>query len=142
MRMDQTNSPSSGCVAFNLRRASRIVTRRYEDALRPLNLTSFQFTTLAALSDYPAIPLSAMADAFGMSNSTLTRNLKHMEVKDLIKIEVKAEDARVKLVSISAKGRRLMKKALPLWHQAQDQTLKDLSGPQWMTLKQAIRDLA
>jgi len=140
--MSNSSSLNNGCVAFNLRRASRIVTRRYEDALRPLNLTSVQFTTLVALSDYPAIPLSAMAEAFGMSNSTLTRNLKHMEVKDLIQIVIKAEDARVKLVSITTKGRRLLKKALPLWQQAQNQTLKDLSGPQWATLKQAIRDLA
>jgi len=140
--MSNSSSLNNGCVAFNLRRASRIVTRRYEDALRPLNLTSVQFTTLVALSDYPAIPLSAMAEAFGMSNSTLTRNLKHMEVKDLIQIVIKVEDARVKLVSITTKGRRLLKKALPLWQQAQNQTLKDLSGPQWATLKQAIRDLA
>ncbi len=140
--MRKTHSLNDGCVAFALRRASRVVTRRYEDALRPLNLTSVQFTTLAALVDYPAIPLSAMADAFGMSNSTLTRNLKHMEVKDLIKIEVKSEDARVKLVSIKAKGRHLLQKALPLWQKAQDETLKDLSSPQWMSLKQAIRDLA
>lgn len=140
--MGRTRSINEGCAAFNLRRASRIVTRRYEDALKPLGLTSFQFTALTALSNHPAIPHSAMAEAFGMSNSTITRNLKPMEAKGLVTVTSSTKDARVKLASITPDGRGLLRKALPLWQKAQDETLKDLSAPEWAKLKQAIRNLA
>jgi len=139
--MSKSSSLNDGCVAFNLRRASRIITRRYEESLKPLALTSFQFTTLVALSDYPAIPLSVMAEEFGMSNSTMTRNLKPMLAKNYVILKAHTADARRKLVSITPQGRRMMKKAEPLWQKAQDEALKDLSAPQWAELRQAIQNL-
>ena len=72
---------ANGCVAFNLRRATRIVTRRYEGALRPVGMKAFQFTALAALSEHIKLPQLFFADFFGMDVSTLNRNVRAMEGK-------------------------------------------------------------
>ncbi|MEM7523976.1 MAG: MarR family winged helix-turn-helix transcriptional regulator [Pseudomonadota bacterium] len=140
--MSDTASLTQGCVAFNLRRASRIVTRRYEKALQPLGVKSFQFSTLAALAERENLPQSALAKAFGMDISTINRNLKPLETRGVVEIHTKPEDGRVKLVSITPAGRALLAKAIPLWRQAQEETLKDLSGPEWAELRTAIRNLA
>src|SRR5437868_1305593 len=42
--------PALPCMCASLRRASRALTQRYDDALRPLGLTITQFTILQALS--------------------------------------------------------------------------------------------
>ncbi|MEM9669452.1 MAG: MarR family transcriptional regulator [Pseudomonadota bacterium] len=133
---------ASSCAAFNLRRASRMVTRRFEQALRPVNLSSFQFTALVAISKAGSLPQTRLADAMGMDVSTLTRNLKPLIHRQLVVRNAHKEDGRVKLISITDEGKSVLKTALPLWEKAQAATLKDLSSAEWATLKEAIRALA
>lgn len=140
--MDQNDQYSGGCVAFNLRRASRIVTKRYERALKSLNITSFQFTALATLSTHESIAQTALADTLGMDISTLNRNLRPLLNSGALQEHPKQDDARVKLISITTEGRELFKKAQPLWEQAQKKTLAHMSEAQWNTLKSAIQKLA
>ena len=47
---DRLSIPTLPCMCANLRRASRVLTQLYEDALRPLGLRATQFTVLQALS--------------------------------------------------------------------------------------------
>lgn len=73
-----------------------------------------------------------------MDRTTLTRNLKPLEVQGLIAIRSGA-DRREKLVTLTSRGHVMVSKALPLWEQAQrriieglgqgrfDSMLKDLS---------------
>ncbi|MEM7004687.1 MAG: MarR family transcriptional regulator [Pseudomonadota bacterium] len=139
--MEDLDNAAANCAAFSLRRASRVITRRYEQALRPLQLSSFQFTALVALAKARTLPQTELAKLMGMDVSTLTRNLKPLILRQLVKTVTSAEDRRVNLVSLTKDGKRTLEKALPLWKAAQDETLKDLSEPEWATLKQAIRSL-
>lgn len=140
--MVDSDTVAKGCAAFSLRRASRIVTRRYEQALRPVNLSSFQFTTLFALNQAGSLPQAWLADELGMDLSTLTRNLRPLIKRELIEVYIKARDKRIKYATITPKGRDTFEAALPLWKAAQDATLKDLSPAEWDALKKAIRKLA
>jgi len=140
--MDQNDQYSDGCVAFNLRRASRIVTKRYERALKPLNITSFQFTALATLSNHESLAQTALAETLGMDISTLNRNLRPLLNSKALREQPKQDDARVKLISITTEGRDLFKKAKPLWEQVQNKTLEHMSETQWNSLKSAIQKLA
>lgn len=140
--MDGNDKYSEGCVAFNLRRASRIVTRRYEKALKPLGITSFQFTVMATLSSFDSLSQSALAESLGMDISTLNRNLRPLLTRGALRERSKKEDARVKLISITPNGRKIFKKAQPLWDQIQTETLDHISDTQWDKLKSSIRKLA
>ncbi len=48
--MKNLSSPTLPCMCANLRRAARVLSQRYDEALRPLGLTITQFTILQALS--------------------------------------------------------------------------------------------
>ncbi|MEM6355972.1 MAG: MarR family winged helix-turn-helix transcriptional regulator [Pseudomonadota bacterium] len=139
--MDPLFDPEANCVCLHLRRLSRVVTRRYEEALRPLNLKSFQFSTLVALSSRPAVSQTGLANAFGMDISTLNRNLRPLVTRGAVEIVADEKDARVRLLKITPQGRALYKEALPLWHAAQEDALR-LLGPQgWPDIKQATNKL-
>jgi len=133
--------PATACVALNLRRLSRVITRRYESALKPLSLTSFQFSALVALSRHPAIPQTALADAFGMSVSTVNRNIGPLLARDAVEITPSPKDKRVKLVRLSPTGKQLLKEAMPLWHTAQSEALKKLGEDDWMALKLKLNQI-
>lgn len=121
----------AGCIAFNLRRATRIVTRRYEEALRPLGMKAFQFTALAALTEYDTLPQLAFADLFGMDVSTVNRNTRAMERKGWITYTDDPQDGRKKHVAITKEGRRVFAEAAPLWEKAQAETRALMTGYDW-----------
>lgn len=116
---------------FNLRRATRIVTRRYEDALRPLGMKCFQFTALAALTHRTSMPQLAFAEFFGMDVSTLNRNTRAMERKGWITYTPDPQDGRKKHVTITARGRQTFQEAVPLWRQAQAETTALMADFDW-----------
>jgi len=106
------------CLCFNLRRAARLATRAYDDALAPAELTSPQFSALTVLAKAGPLPTSAFAKAMETERTTSTRNLTLMERDGLIKRKA-GDDKRVRLVAITPKGRRRYEAALPLWRAAQ-----------------------
>ena len=108
----------TACTCANLRKAARVVTQAYDAALQPAGLKATQFTVLAALVNRGDLPMIRLADALVMDRTTLTRNLKPLVRKGLIRIE-QEEDRRVRNVSLTATGRRVFGKACPRWEQAQ-----------------------
>ncbi len=77
----------TACTCANLRKAARAVTQVYDQALRPTGLKATQFTMLATLSNRGDLPLSRLAEALVMDRTTLTRNLKPLVGKGLVRID-------------------------------------------------------
>ncbi|MBL4712869.1 MAG: MarR family transcriptional regulator, partial [Gammaproteobacteria bacterium] len=59
-----------------------------------------------------------LADYMILDRTTLTRNLRPLEKQRLIKTGA-GEDRRTRMISLSKKGLNKLKKAIPLWKQAQ-----------------------
>ncbi len=106
------------CLCFNLRRAARAATRAYDDALAPAALTSVQFSALAVLAKTGPLATSSFSKAMETERTTSTRNLALMEREGLVKRKAGA-DKRVRLIEITARGRRRFETAFPLWRAAQ-----------------------
>jgi len=119
------------CVVFNLRRASRIVTRRYEDALRPLGMKAFQFTALAALAQNQRIPQRVLSELFGMDSSTVTRNIRTLIQKGWASYQADPHDGRKKHVAITPEGREVFEQAVPIWERMQAETKQLMEGFDW-----------
>src|SRR5919199_1509329 len=85
------------CYCFGLRRAARIVTQHYDRHLRPAGLRATQFTILATLAQTGPMPLSRLARRLGLERTTLTRNLRPLEAKGWLTVNVE-EDRRVHMV--------------------------------------------
>ncbi len=58
-----------------------------------------------------------------MDRTTLTRNLKPIQREGLIRIGT-GEDRRERIVHLTAKGRRRLDRAVPLWKKAQSRVVR------------------
>lgn len=112
------NEIGYNCVCFNLRRAARQVTQKFDRILRQAGLKANQFSILMASYDPDGIRLTRLAKILGMERTTLTRNLALLERLGVVSIEP-GDDRRERQIRITEKGADLLEEALPLWQQAQ-----------------------
>jgi len=119
------------CLSLNLKRAARLVSRRYDEALRPLGLTAGQFSIMTVLLDSEAMSITAVAEVLGMDRTTLTRNLRPLRKKNLIDSVEDLEDRRSHRIALTAPGAALLEAAIPLWEKVQKENLKRLGKGAW-----------
>ncbi len=72
------SATSETCIATRVRQLSRIVTRVYDDALRPHKITASQFTLLTQLAQTDGITAAEIGLDLDIEKSTLSRNLKRL----------------------------------------------------------------
>lgn len=105
------------CQCTRLRAASRRITRMYDDVLRPLGIKANQFTMLIGTSLMGPVSTTNLANKLSMDRTTLTRNLLPLEKNGLILLE--SGHGRTRNALLTSKGKKLLKKAKPLWKTAQ-----------------------
>jgi DNA-binding MarR family transcriptional regulator len=116
------------CLCFAAQRAARALARRFDEALRPVGLTSGQFSLLMALNQPEPPTVGAIAALLGMDRTTLTANLKPLEREGLAESTVDPADRRGRLLVLTASGKKTLKAALPIWtrtHAEIDERLAD-----------------
>lgn len=111
------NQPEN-CLCFSLRRAARLVTRAYDEALEPIGLTATQFTLLAILKGGGSITTTNFAKSVALERTSLTRNLALLERDQLI-CRQPGKDLRERIITISTKGARRLEEAMPIWTKVQ-----------------------
>jgi DNA-binding MarR family transcriptional regulator len=118
------------CLCFRSRRAARLITRAYDEALRPLGIQATQLTLMGAIA--AAGPsgqtMGGVADVLALDAATLTRNLRVIEASGLAEIGRSDTDRRVRIVRLTAKGEQVLGEALPLWRAAHAQVVDALGG--------------
>ena len=103
------------CLCLAAQRAARALARRFDLALRPVGLTSGQFSLLMSLNR-PAPPsIGSVARLLAMDRTTLTANLKPLERRGLVATGVDPADRRGRLLSLTDAGRTLLAAAVPIW---------------------------
>jgi DNA-binding MarR family transcriptional regulator len=115
------------CLCLHIQRAARAVARRFDEALRPLDLTNGQFSLLMSLNRPEPPPMGQVAALLAMDRTTLTASLKPLERRGLVRVEVDAEDRRSRRLVLTPAGRKLLVKAVPIWretHAEIDRTLR------------------
>lgn len=105
------------CLCLHLQRAARAVARRFDAALRPLGLTSGQFSLLMSLNRPEPPSIGSVSALLAMDRTTLTANLKPLERRGLVKIVVDDADKRARRLSLTPAGRALLVAAVPVWRQ-------------------------
>lgn len=103
------------CLCLAAQRAARALARRFDEALRPLGLTSGQFSLLMSLNRPEAPSISAVAGLLVMDRTTLTANLKPLEKRGLVVVSVDPTDRRGRLLALTEAGHLLLKSAVPIW---------------------------
>jgi DNA-binding MarR family transcriptional regulator len=106
------------CIATRLRMADRVITKVYDDALRPLDLKVTQMSMLVVAEDRGLIRQTEVGAELRLDDSTLSRNLERMRAKGWL-AEVSGDDARIHSYRLTEAGRTLLGKAIPAWRGAQ-----------------------
>lgn len=133
--------PALPCLCANLRRASRAVTQRYEQRLRPLGITATHFTILQALSLAGDVPQGRLGGMLAMDSTTLTRTLGIMKRHGWVTVR-RGTDRRERWLGLSKSGQGEYKRALPHWQAAQDQLRGQLGETRWNNLMNSINEAA
>jgi DNA-binding MarR family transcriptional regulator len=113
---------AGACLATRVRQLSRIVTRVYDDAMRPLGITGSQYTLLAQLAARDSITAVEIGHDLDIEKSTLSRNLKRLLALGHINMDPPA-GRRGRGLHLTAKGQAVLKDAFPVWQDAQKRTI-------------------
>lgn len=119
---DIAGSAASDCLATRVRQLSRIITRVYDDAMRPLGITASQYTLLAQLAARDGITAVDIGRDLDIEKSTLSRNLKRLLALGHIVMDPPA-GRRGRGLHLTPKGQTVLREAYPIWSLAQRQTI-------------------
>jgi len=103
------------CLCLHVQRAARALARRFDDALRPLNLTNGQFSLMMSLNRPEPPGMGPVAALLAMDRTTLTAALKPLERRGLVKVSSDPKDGRSRLMALTSKGKKLLAAAAPIW---------------------------
>jgi DNA-binding MarR family transcriptional regulator len=117
--LDLCSQVRAMCACNQLRRATRGITALYESALAPSQLKATQLPILVGLGSTGDLSVTALADALALDRTTLTRNLRVLEERGLVRMCESDDDARVRMVSLTLAGSDVLANALSRWEQMQ-----------------------
>jgi DNA-binding MarR family transcriptional regulator len=89
--------------------------RRFDEALHPVGLTNGQFSMLMSLNRPKPPAMAAVASLLAMDRTTLTAALKPLERRGLVRTVRDPDDGRSRLMALTAKGRGVLARAVPVW---------------------------
>ena len=112
------------CLCLHVQRAARALARRFDEALRPLDLTNGQFSLLMSLNRPEPPPMAVVAALLAMDRTTLTAALKPLERRGLARVAADPADRRSRLMALTPKGMTLLARAVPIW----ERTHQEIEG--------------
>lgn len=124
--MTSRTQEAARCACMNLRRATRALTRFYDDRLRDAGITTPQFTLLVALETLGSSSVGELSEYLTMDRTTATRNLDRLEERGLVDSAPGEEDARRRMVDLTGEGRDVLRDAYPDWKGAQASVVGEL----------------
>jgi DNA-binding MarR family transcriptional regulator len=97
-------------LGFLLHDVSRLLRKRFDRRARTIGLTRAQWSVLAHLSRNEGINQAALADILEIEPITLVHQLDKLEAAGWIERRLDAADRRVRLLFITATGRKILEK--------------------------------
>jgi len=130
------------CLCLAAQRAARALARRFDEALRPVGLTSGQFSLLMSLNRPQPPSIGSVAALLAMDRTTLTANLKPLERRGLVKTAVDPADRRGRLLTLTTAGQKKLQAALPIWQRTHEETDRLLTQTDAEILRAGLRALS
>ena len=137
-----THLVRDACLCLHVQRAARALARRFDEVLRPLDLTNGQFSLLMSLNRPEPASIGSVAALLAMDRTTLTANLKPLERRHLVKVAVDKQDKRSRRLTLTAAGSAVLRKAFPLWKRAHAETERQITACTPDAMRNGLRALA
>ena len=127
------------CLCLHVQRAARALGRRFDEELRPFELTNGQFSLLMSLNRPEPPAMGPVASLLAMDRTTLTAALKPLERRGLVKIAADTNDRRSRVLILTEKGRTLLARALPVWQRTHEEIEKLSPNIDWNLFRENLR---
>jgi DNA-binding MarR family transcriptional regulator len=139
MKAKRRNELLGECACFDLRKATRAVSRMYDDFMRDEGLNITQFSLLRLIHREKELSISTLGRYMVMDRTSITRALAPLERDGLIHSRPGA-DRRIRIVSVTSRGRRLVEDAEPRWRLAQEALMETVGEDRWRAMRTLLRD--
>ena len=127
------------CLCLHVQRAARALARRFDEELRPFDLTNGQFSLLMSLNRPEPPAMGQVASLLAMDRTTLTAAVKPLERRGLLKVKSDPKDRRSRILILTEKGRTLLSRALPVWQSTHEEIEKNAPGIDWNAFRENLR---
>jgi DNA-binding MarR family transcriptional regulator len=123
------NEMREHCPAMRVRMASRVLARLYDEVFRDLGIEMSQMPVLGALAiaGERGLKVTDMARALVMDRTSVTRAIRPLEQRGLLRVARSPDDARSKIVLLTRTGERTVRKAYARWKPA-TQRIREILG--------------
>ena len=128
------------CIAVRLRMLNRVVTGVYDEATRPLGVTAGQVNILVTVEALEQPSAAEVGRVLYMEKSTLSRNVERLRRKGWLQTS-EADDGRSQRLSVTARGRNLIDRVLPVWEEAQQRARRIIGSEGERALRAAADGL-
>ena len=136
---DVAGQIANDCLGMRVRLLNRRVTSVYDDAFRPVGMTASQVTILVSVvSSGGGLAAVELGQLLSIEKSTLSRNLRRMEKEGWIHVKSEGREQRI---TASTLGKTVLRKALPLWEEAQKKTRRLLGQQEARGFKEMVNTL-
>lgn len=106
------------CYCTQFRRSANALTRLYDAEFRPIGLRLTQFSLLRAISRLGRATMTEVALEAALDKTTMSRNMRILVRKGWVDV-AGSKDGRERVVTLSASGAAMIRRALPYWQGAQ-----------------------
>jgi DNA-binding MarR family transcriptional regulator len=110
-----------------IRRLQQIAVALFVAECEALELTPVQYASLTAIRDVPGLDVTRLSSLVALDKATLAKVIERLEAKDWIRRTSTDDDKRVKLLSITPKGRKALTAAEPRVRRCQRRILAPLA---------------
>jgi DNA-binding MarR family transcriptional regulator len=141
MSIELPQPASTPCLCNALRRASRVVSRLYDEELRRVDLRTTQYSLLSLLGRVGEVRQRELSGLTLLDETTLTRALRPLVESGWLAVRA-GEDRREKWVAITEAGAAKLEQARPAWERAQQRMRSLLPEEVWQELMAVLPDVA
>lgn len=129
------------CLCLATQRAARLLARRFDAALREVDLTNGQFSLMMALHQPNPPTITGLAHFLGMEPSTLTAAVKPLARRGLLTVEIDPDDRRARRLRLTPAGAAHMRKAVDVWQRTHAALDAELAPDAPSTLRRELGQL-
>ena len=128
------------CICIDVRTAAQRLTAIYDQAMASSGVSVNQFSLLHLIYSLEGQTLKGLASASGLDRSTLGRNMRVLEKLGFVTMHI-GDDARVRNVRMTSKGKAAFKLAVPLWREVQSRLANKIGSAQHVQFKETLQTL-
>jgi len=133
--------PLDSYLPYLLNRAGARIASAFGEEMRPLGASLQIWRVLAALREKDGRRMGELSRTTSIEVSTLTRLVDNMEKSGLVERRRDADDARAVALHVTAAGKRLTKRILPIAERYEAVALEGFTPAEAELLKRALRRL-